>query len=125
MPGLDQVAPMARVDEVRVIKFLIGADRLRHEMIEIKIACYHSPLFPLQTVNAAKAKLITQPRPIRFVSSITARPMASPVALFGVVENQSFVSSRRIDNNFRCSALAPSIGKFASESTTARIVSVN
>ncbi len=94
-------------------------------MIKVKLADSRSPSLSFQAIDTSETEVIAKPRPIGFVSSITAWMVAAMGARIGVIENQFPGSSSRTDSSFACKAFIPSIGWLFSESTTIRIASVS
>ena len=85
---LDCVTGTAGVNKVLVVQFLVRLNRLRFKVIQFKVTGHTPPSFPSQAVNATETKLIAQPVAKGLVVCVAIRPMATAVALLGIVENQ-------------------------------------
>ena len=120
----DGIAATASIDQIEIVESSPGIDRLRLEMIEVKFARDLPPRFTFQTIDTAKVKLVAKPRTVAFVGRVPRRAVASFFALVGVVENQFSFSWAAISSSFRCNAFAPSIGRFASDSSCSRMILV-
>jgi len=89
-----KVAAPAGIYQIRVIQFQGWLQRLWLKVVEFKVSSDSSPCLAVQTINATKVKLITQPGPERLV------PLESPWSVtpkrlhFRVVEDQGVSPSR-------------------------------
>lgn len=118
---LDAVAAPARVNEVGVVSLQVGAKPLWLKVVDIEITRDLSPCFPFQAIHAPKDEFVTQPRAIRFISSIAGWRMPTMAAGIRVIEDQSEASSgSSIPSNCRWSRLAPARGTISSVSKTDR-----
>lgn len=108
-----------------IIHCFLRIDRLRLEMIELKVPSDSSPCLSFETVDTAKAKFVAQPIAVRFVVDIASGSMAALRAMVRIIENQGWSSFCSIAFNFACSWRAPAIGRAFSLFTLDRRASVN
>ena len=83
---IDRVANMASVDQVVVLDFKIGTLGHWLEMLGMKVADAMHPLFPLQAVDAAKIKLISQPLSVLHCGRISLRAMTTAMGVGRVLK---------------------------------------
>lgn len=84
----DSVTAAACVVKVFVVQRLTGVKTLRLQMVEVILVVNLAPPFTSQAIDAPKAKLITNPRPVFAIGCIARWSVATAASRFRISKNQ-------------------------------------